>query len=52
MLVRPTPWGRGKPPWGPWTGLVRGILVSFRLGNKGKLIYGNNLVTGTVTLSE
>ena len=30
MLVRPTSWGRGKPPWGPWIGLVRGIVVSFR----------------------
>ena len=30
MLVRPTSWGRGKPPWSPWTGLDRGIIVSFR----------------------
>ena len=30
MLVRPTPWGRGKSSWGPWNGLVRGMLVSFR----------------------
>ena len=30
MLVRPTPWGRGKSSWGPWNGLVRGIIVSFR----------------------
>ena len=53
MLVRPTSWGRGKPPWGPWIGLVRGIIVSFRLGNKIKCFldfYGNNLVTGTVTV--
>ena len=33
MLVRPTPWGRGKSSWGPWNGLVRGILVSFKLEN-------------------
>ena len=32
MVVRPTPWGRGKSSWGPWNGLVRGIVVSFRLG--------------------
>ena len=32
MIVRPTPWGRGKTSWGPWNGLVRGIIVSFRLG--------------------
>ena len=32
MLARPTPWGRGKSSWGPWNGLVRGIVVSFRLG--------------------
>ena len=32
MLVRPTPWGRGKSSWGPWNGLDRGIVVSFRLG--------------------
>ena len=30
MIVRPTSWGRGKPSWGPWNGLVRGIVVSFR----------------------
>ena len=30
MIVRPTPWGRGKSSWGPWNGLVRGIVVSFR----------------------
>ena len=30
MVVRPTPWGRGKSSWGPWNGLVRGMLVSFR----------------------
>ena len=30
MVVRPTSWGRGKTSWGPWTGLVRGIIVSFR----------------------
>ena len=30
MLVRPTPWGRGKSSWGPWNGLDRGIIVSFR----------------------
>ena len=34
MVVRPTSWGRGKPPWGPWIGLVRGIVVSFRRGIK------------------
>ena len=34
MLVRPTSWGRGKSSWGPWNGLGRGIVVSFRLGNK------------------
>ena len=33
MVVRPTPWGRGKSSWGPWNGLVRGILVRFRKGN-------------------
>ena len=32
MLVRPTSWGRGKSSWGPWNGLVRGIVVSLRLG--------------------
>ena len=31
MVVRPTPWGRGKSSWGPWNGLGRGIVVSFRL---------------------
>ena len=30
MLVRPTPWGRVKSSWGPWNGLGRGMLVSFR----------------------
>ena len=30
MIVRPTPWGRGKSSWGPWNGLARGIIVSFR----------------------
>ena len=30
MIVRPTPWGRGKSSWGPWNGLVRGIVVRFR----------------------
>ena len=30
MIARPTPWGRGKTSWGPWNGLVRGIIVSFR----------------------
>ena len=33
MVVRPTPWGRVKTSWGPWNGVVRGIIVSFRLGN-------------------
>ena len=33
-IVRPTPWGRGKSSWGPWNGLVRGIIVSFRRGIK------------------
>ena len=33
MVVRPTPWGRGKSSWGPRNGLVRGIVVSFRLEN-------------------
>ena len=32
MLVRPTPWVRGKSSWGPWNGLVRGIIVRFRMG--------------------
>ena len=50
MLVRPTSWGRGKPPWGPWTGLVRGIIVSFRRGNEIKWVFLLNLVTGTVTV--
>ena len=27
MLVRPTPWGRGKSSWGPWNGLGRGIVA-------------------------
>ena len=36
-IARPTPWGRGKSSWGPWNGLGRGIIVSFRLG---KLIFG------------
>ena len=30
MVVRPTPWGRGKSSWGSWNGLGRGMLVSFR----------------------
>ena len=30
MLVRPTPWGRGKSSWGPWNGLGRGIVGRFR----------------------
>ena len=34
MVVRPTSWGRGKPSWGPWIGLVRGIIVRFRRENK------------------
>ena len=34
MLVRPTSWGRGKSSWGLWTGLVRGIIVSFRWERK------------------
>ena len=32
MVVRPTPWGRGKSSWGPWNGLGKGNVVSFRLG--------------------
>ena len=50
MLVRPTSWGRGKSPWGPWIGLVRGIIVRFRLGNKIKWVYFYNLETVTVTV--
>ena len=34
MVVRPTPWGKGKSSWGPWSGLVRGIIVSLRGGIK------------------
>ena len=34
MIVRPASWGRDKSSWGPWKGLVRGIVVRFRLGNK------------------
>ena len=34
MVVRPTPWGRGKSSWGPWNGLVRGILDEMKEGNK------------------
>ena len=30
VIARPTPWDRGKSSWGPWNGLVRGMLVSFR----------------------
>ena len=33
MIVRPTPWGRGKSSWGPWNGLDRGIVVRFRREN-------------------
>ena len=32
MIVRPTPWGRGKSSWGPWNGLGRGMLERFRNG--------------------
>ena len=32
MVVRPTPCGRGKSSWGPWNGLGRGNVVSFRFG--------------------
>ena len=39
MVVRPTPWGRGKSSWGPWNGLVRGIMLIFRLGNKMVFVY-------------
>ena len=39
MIVRPTPWGRSKPPWGPWIGLDRGIIVSFRWENEIKWIF-------------
>ena len=39
MIVRPTPWGRGKSSWGPWNGLVRGMIVSFRRENKIKWIF-------------
>ena len=39
MIVRPTPWGRGKSSWGPWNGLVRGMLVSFRMENKMKCFF-------------
>ena len=41
MLVRPTPWGRGKPSWGPWTGFVRGMIVSFRMVGIWEIVYGN-----------
>ena len=34
VIVRPTPWGSGKSSWGPWNGLDRGMLVSFRRGNE------------------
>ena len=34
MIVRPTPWGRGKSSWGPWNGLVGGIVGRVRMGNE------------------
>ena len=41
MIVRPTPWGRGKSSWGPWNGLVRGIIVSFRRENVFLIDFGD-----------
>ena len=50
MVARPTPWGRGKSSWGPWNGLVRGIIVSFRRENKMFLFndFGNSDDSGCV----
>ena len=48
MIVRPTSWGRGKTSWGPWNGLDRGILVSFRLGKWIFVEFGDSDDSGCV----
>ena len=40
MLVRPASWGRGKSSWGPWNGLVRGIVGRFRRERNKMVFFG------------